>query len=79
MGERFSAIFGADVRGGRPSIAAEKLVRVMLLQALFDIPSERQLVEQIHNNPLRAAQQRDQPTADRKRSITRVLEAAPPS
>jgi transposase len=52
MDERFSAMYEADVRGGRPSIAPEKLMRAMLLQVLFSIRSERQLVEQIHYNLL---------------------------
>jgi transposase len=32
---------------GRPSIAPEKLLRALLLQALYTIRSERQLVERI--------------------------------
>jgi len=39
-------------RGGRPSIAPEKLVRALLLQALYSVRSERQLVEQIDYNLL---------------------------
>jgi transposase len=52
MDERFSAMYEADVRGGRPSIAPEKLMRAMLLQVLYSVRSERQLVEQIHYNLL---------------------------
>lgn len=52
MDERFSAMYEADVRGGRPSVAPEKLMRAMLLQALYSVRSERQLVEQIHYNLL---------------------------
>jgi transposase len=52
MDERFSAMYEADVRGGRPSIAPEKLMRAMLLQVLFSVRSERQLVEQINYNLL---------------------------
>lgn len=37
-------------RGGRPSIAPEKLVRALLLQALYTMPSERSLMEQINQN-----------------------------
>lgn len=44
MDEKFSAMYETDIRGGRPSIAPEKLVRAMLLQVLFSIRSERQLV-----------------------------------
>ena len=38
--------------GGRPSIAPEKLVRALLLQALYSIRSERQLMEQMDYNLL---------------------------
>src|SRR3954468_9968926 len=37
---------------GRPSIAPERLLRAMLLQALFTIRSERQLMQQITYNML---------------------------
>jgi hypothetical protein len=43
---------GGHSSGGRPSIAPEKLMRAMLLQVLFSVRSERQLVEQIHYNLL---------------------------
>ena len=33
---------------GRPSIAPERLLRALLLQALYTIRSERQLMEQLH-------------------------------
>lgn len=52
MDEKFSAMYEADIRGGRPSIAPEKLMRAMLLQVLFSIRSERQVVEQINYNLL---------------------------
>ena len=52
MDERFSAMYEADVKGGRPSIAPEKLVRAMMLQVLYSVRSERQLVEQINYNLL---------------------------
>jgi transposase len=32
---------------GRPSIAPEKLLRTLLLQALYSVPSERLLIEQL--------------------------------
>lgn len=38
--------------GGRDSIAPEKLLRAQLLQVLYSIRSERQLVEQLHYNLL---------------------------
>jgi transposase len=34
-------------RVGRPGIAPEKLLRALLLQALYSIRSERQLIEQL--------------------------------
>jgi len=46
--DKFSAMYWADIKGGRPSIAPEKLMRAMLLQVLFSVRSERQLAEQIH-------------------------------
>ncbi|AJY62366.1 hypothetical protein B7759_05794 (plasmid) [Burkholderia glumae] len=47
MDAKFSAMYEVDVKRGRPSIAPEKLTRAMLLQVLYSIRSERQLVEQI--------------------------------
>jgi transposase len=52
MDSKFTAMYEADIKGGRPSIAPEKLMRAMLLQVLFSIRSERQLVEQITYNLL---------------------------
>src|SRR3979411_1922183 len=37
---------------GRPSIAPERLLRALLLQAFYTIPSERQFMEQLHYNLL---------------------------
>ena len=48
----FSAIYEASVEGRRPSVATEKLLRAMLLQILFSIRSERQLMEQTEYNML---------------------------
>ena len=45
MDARFSAMYADDVKGGRPSIAPEKLMRAMLLQVLYSIRSELLLVE----------------------------------
>jgi transposase len=39
-------------RDGRPSIPAEKLLRVLLLQAFYSVRSERQLMEQLDYNLL---------------------------
>ena len=51
--ERLSPQFGAlYVKFGRPSIPPEKLLRALLLQALYTIRSERQLIEQIDYNLL---------------------------
>ena len=38
--------------GGRPSIAPERLLRALLLQAFYSIRSERQLMEQLDYNLL---------------------------
>ncbi len=48
----FARMYEDDVKGGRPSIAPEKLLRAMLLQVLYSIRSERQLMEQTQYNLL---------------------------
>ena len=48
----FARMYEADVVGGRPSVAPEKLLRAMLLQVLFGVRSERQLMEQTRYNML---------------------------
>lgn len=51
--ERLSPRFGTlYVKFGRPSVAPEKLLRALLLQALYSIRSERQLMEQLDYNIL---------------------------
>jgi transposase len=51
--ERLSPRFGTlYITFGRPSIAPEKLLRALLLQALYTIRSERQLIEQLDYNLL---------------------------
>src|SRR5262245_60889082 len=51
--ERLSPKFGTlYVNFGRPSIPPERLLRALLLQALYTIRSERQLIEQIEYNLL---------------------------
>ncbi len=45
-------MYEADIKGGRPSIAPEKLLRAMLLEVLYSIRSERQLMEQTQYNLL---------------------------
>lgn len=52
MGEPFAQMYEDDIKGGRPSIAPEKLLRAMLLQVLYSIRSERQLMEQTQYNLL---------------------------
>jgi transposase len=49
LSPQFDAIYA---EAGRPSIPPEKLVRALLLQALFSIRSERQLMQQITYNML---------------------------
>src|SRR5580693_2709454 len=43
---------GLYARGGRPSIAPERLIRAQLLQVLYSVRSERQLMEQLDYNLL---------------------------
>ena len=51
--EGLSGVFeGMYSTTGRPSIAPERLIRASLLQALYTIRSERQLVEQLNYNLL---------------------------
>jgi hypothetical protein len=45
----FADIYVAE---GRPSIAPERLLRALLLQAFYTIRSERQFMEQLHYNTL---------------------------
>src|SRR3989440_66853 len=46
---RFNRLYA---KTGRPSIAPEKLLRALLLQALYSVRSERLLMEQLDYNPL---------------------------
>lgn len=52
MNGLFAEMYEADIKGGRPSIAPEKLLRAMLLQVLYVVGSERQLMEQVQYNLL---------------------------
>lgn len=52
MDALFARMYEADIRGGRPSIAPEKLLRAMLLQVFYSVRSERQLMEQTQYNLL---------------------------
>src|SRR5215831_17335892 len=49
LSSRFDAMY---IKFGRPSIPPEKLLRALLLQALYTIRSERQLIEQVDYNLL---------------------------
>ena len=49
MDDLFAQMYAADIKGGRPSIAPEKLLRAMLIQVLYSVRSERQLMEQPHS------------------------------
>lgn len=49
MGPRFAALYA---KRGRPSIPPERLLRALLLQALYSIRSEAQLMEQLDYNLL---------------------------
>src|SRR6202158_991638 len=46
---RFNSLYA---KTGRPSIAPEKLLRALLLQALYSVRSERMLMEQLNYNLL---------------------------
>ena len=52
MDRLFAGMYEADIKGGRPSIAPEKLLRAMLLQVFYSVRSERQLMEQAQYNLL---------------------------
>ncbi|MEJ0002411.1 MAG: IS5 family transposase [Pararobbsia sp.] len=52
MNGLFAGMYEADIKGGRPSVAPEKLLRAMLLQVLYSVRSERQLMEQVQYNLL---------------------------
>lgn len=52
MNGLFAGMYEADIKGGRPSIAPEKLLRAMLVQIFFSVRSERQLMEQTQYNLL---------------------------
>jgi transposase len=49
MDSHFAALYA---RGGRPSIAPERLIRAQLVQVLYSVRSERQLMEQLDYNLL---------------------------
>ena len=44
LSDRFDSLYSDN---GRPSIAPEKLLRALLLQAFYSVRSERQLMEQM--------------------------------
>ncbi|MBK6612803.1 IS5 family transposase [Ottowia sp.] len=48
----FAGMYEPSIKGGRPSIAPEKLLRAMLIQVLYSVRSERQLMEQVQYNLL---------------------------
>ena len=52
MDALLSGMYELDIKGGRPSIAPEKLLRAMLLQVFYSVRSERQLMEQTQYNLL---------------------------
>ncbi len=49
LSPRFDRLYAS---GGRPSIAPEKLLRTLVLQVLYSVRSERQLMEQLDYNLL---------------------------
>lgn len=50
--ELFASMYEDTSKGGRPSIAPQKLLRAMLLQVLYSVRSERLLMEQVQYNLL---------------------------
>jgi transposase len=52
MDALLGSMYEADIKGGRPSIVPEKLLRTMLLQIFYSVRSERQLMEQTQYNLL---------------------------
>jgi len=52
LGELSPRFEGLPARTGRPSIAPERLLRALLLQILYTVRSERQLMEQLDYNLL---------------------------
>ena len=48
----FAGMYENAAKGGRPSIAPQKLLRAMVLQVLYSIRSERLLMEQVQYNLL---------------------------
>ena len=52
MNGLFAGMYESDIKGGRPSIAPEKLLRAMLVQVFYSVRSERQLMEQTQYNLL---------------------------
>ena len=46
LSERFAAAYGTT---GRPSVPPERLLKALLLMALYSVRSERQLVERFFN------------------------------
>jgi transposase len=52
MKEMLDGMYEPAVKGGRPSIAPEKLLRAMLLQIFYSVRSERMLMEQTQYNLL---------------------------
>ena len=75
LSEDFSVLY--PPRLGRPSIAPERLLRAMLLQAFYGIRSERQLMERMEFDLLVRGPGRGAPaSASRKSSVGR---RAPPA
>ena len=70
---------GLYVRFGRPSIAPERLIRASLLQILFSIRSERQLMEQMNYNPVFVKGVVTIPSIQAARSAGPSMGAPPPA
>ncbi len=65
MGRLFAGMYEAEIKGGRPSIAPEKLLRAMLLQVLYSVRSERQSMEQVRTFSITRGERRHTAQAER--------------
>ena len=52
MNTFFSGMYEADIKGSRPDIETEMLLRAMPLQVFYSVRSERQLMDQSKYNLL---------------------------
>ena len=73
MAPMFARMYAADFKGGRPSIAPEKLLRAMLLQVFYSVRSERQLLAWASRRTWRRINQDDARRCLRRLPPARVM------